>query len=62
MRYQDKKTGAIIITDCVLYGDWVPVDDTDWTAKSVADIKAELDKQGIDYPAKAKKQELLDLL
>lgn len=62
MRYQDKKTGAIIITDCVLYGDWAPVNDTDWAAKSVADIKAELDKRGIDYPAKAKKQELLDLL
>lgn len=62
MKYQDKKTGAIIITDSVLSGDWVPVDDTDWTAKSVADIKAELDKRGINYPAEAKKQELLDLL
>ena len=62
MRYQDKKTGAIIITDSVLSGDWVLVYTIDWTSKSVADIKAELDKRGIDYPAKAKKQELLDLL
>ena len=62
MRYQDKKTGVIIDTYGPMAGDWLPVDAIDWTAKSVADIEAELDKRGIDYPAKAKKQELLDLL
>lgn len=36
-----------------------PKEDTDLT---IEEIKAELDKMGVDYPAKAKKADLLKLL
>ena len=44
MRYKDVKTGAIIVTDSVLSGDWVPADELAVNAeKEPSDIGKEPD-------------------
>lgn len=43
MRYKDVKTGAIIVTDSVLGGDWVLVDELANTEKEPSEIGKEPD-------------------
>lgn len=61
MQYRDARTGAVIITDSVLSGDWELVEDNS-DELTVAEIKAELDELGITYKPRASKTELLELL
>lgn len=62
--YKDSKTGAILVTDSVLGGDWELVSEQKTPDKepTVPELKAKLDELGIDYDKKAKKPELLALL
>ena len=65
MLYKDKVTGAVLNSDSVLGGDWVPVEGAPSAAGvelSVTDIKAKLDELGIEYDKKARKSDLLALL
>lgn len=69
MIYRDKNTGAVVVTDCALLGDWeiVPntVDKTQtsdekfWTVQT---LKEHLTGLGIEYNSSATKSELLELL
>ncbi|MCJ0600294.1 HeH/LEM domain-containing protein [Enterococcus cecorum] len=43
MRYKDIKTGAIIVTDSVLGGDWVADDGVENTIKEPSEIEKEPD-------------------
>lgn len=83
MQYRDKKTGAIIVTNSTLGGDWElydeatakkrvkppveeeqpdEVEDEDLEKLSIAELKSRLDKLGVTYPTKAKKQDLIEIL
>lgn len=78
MRYRDKKTGAIIVTNSTLGGDWELYDeatkppieeeqpdevkDEDLEKLSIAELKSRLDELGVTYPTKAKKQDLIEIL
>ncbi|HEN4322753.1 TPA: hypothetical protein ACGT32_002060 [Streptococcus agalactiae] len=69
MIYKDKNTGAVVVTDCTLLGDWETVGETaseqqasgdkNWTVQT---LKEHLTGLGIEYSSSATKQELLELL
>lgn len=67
MKYRDRKTGAIILCDSILSGDWVLVEegekDTSPSSSNltVAEMRAVLDELGIEYNPKEKKLEILAL-
>ncbi|MGT2716565.1 hypothetical protein [Streptococcus respiraculi] len=67
MKYQDKKTGAVVLCDSILSGDWVLVDESEKVAShsssdlTVSEMKAVLEQLGIAYHPKAKKSEILAL-
>ena len=61
--YQDKVTGAVISSESVLSGDWVPAAEFKKEYYlTVPEIKAKLDELGVEYDSKANKSALLDLL
>ena len=72
MEYINKETLVTIETDSKLAGDWVPADQvTKVNSQEAADsqgdltvsqIKARLDKLGVEYDKGAKKADLLALL
>lgn len=62
MEYKNIRTGAVINSPCVISGDdWILVGENEKDL-SVTEIKKKLDELGIDYPPKAKKHELVELL
>ena len=61
--YQDKVTGAVISSESVLFGDWVPAEEFKKEYfLTVPEIKSKLDELGVEYDSKANKSALLDLL
>ncbi|MEX5397212.1 hypothetical protein ABPH35_02275 [Streptococcus sp. ZJ93] len=67
MKYQDKKTGAVVLCDSLLSGDWVLVEGSEKSIShsssdlTVSEMKSVLDQLGIAYHPKAKKSEILAL-
>ncbi|MFU0723102.1 HeH/LEM domain-containing protein [Streptococcus sp. IMAU11622] len=61
--YRDTKTGAVISSDSLIGGDWVPVGDTAPSGgdMTVAELKSSLDELGIDYDKSSKKSDLVAL-
>ncbi len=61
--YRDLKSGVIITSECILGGDWVPVEDTAPSGAdlTVAELKSSLDELGIDYDKSSKKSDLVAL-
>lgn len=61
--YRDLKSGVIIASECILGGDWVPVEDTAPSGAdlTVAELKSSLDELGIDYDKSLKKSDLVAL-
>ena len=61
--YRDLKSGVIIDSECILGGDWVPVEKQviEEEHLTVVELKSSLDELGIHYEKNAKKSELLSL-
>lgn len=61
--YRDLKSGVIIASECILGGDWVPVEDTAPSGgdMTVEELKSSLDELGIDYDKSLKKSDLVAL-
>lgn len=61
--YRDLKSGVIIASECILGGDWVPVEDTAPSGADliVAELKSSLDELGVDYDKSSKKSDLVAL-
>lgn len=61
--YRDLKSGVIITSECILGGDWVPVEDTAPSGAdlTVAELKSSLDELGVDYDKGSKKSDLVAL-
>lgn len=61
--YRDLKSGVIITSECILGGDWVPVEDTAPSGAdlTVAELKSSLDELGVDYDKSSKKSDLVAL-
>lgn len=61
--YRDLKSGVIIASECILGGDWVPVEDTAPSGAdlTVAELKSSLDELGVDYDKSLKKSDLVAL-
>lgn len=64
MRYKNTKTGAIFDSPCVISGgNWKEItENVDYGKMKNSELKAELDKLGIEYRAKDTRDELLALL
>ncbi len=67
MKYRDTKTGAVVLCDSILSGDWVLVEESKKPTShpssdlTVSEMKSALDQLGITYNPKAKKSEILAL-
>ena len=61
--YRDLKSGVIITSECILGGDWVPVEDTAPSGAdlTVAELKSSLNELGVDYDKSSKKSDLVAL-
>lgn len=61
--YRDLKSGVVIASECIIGGDWVPVEDTAPSGAdlTVAELKSSLDELGIDYDKSSKKSDLVAL-
>ena len=61
--YRDLKSGVISASECILGGNWVPVEDTAPSGgdMTVAELKSSLDELGIDYDKSSKKSDLVAL-
>ena len=64
MRYKNTKSGAIFDSPCVISGgNWQEINEiVDYGKMKNSELKAELDKLGIEYRAKDTRDELLALL
>ena len=64
MRYKNTKSGAIFDSPCVISGgNWQEItENVDCGKMKNSELKAELDKLGIEYRAKDTRDELLALL
>ena len=66
MQFKNKETGAVIITDSLLSGDWELIDEQMFSSHeeemTVSEIKQELDELGVEYNPRSKKDELIELL
>ena len=64
MRYKNTKSGAIFDSPCVISGgNWQEINENvDYGKMKNSELKAELDKLGIEYRAKDTRDELLALL
>ena len=64
MRYKNTKSGAIFDSPCVISGgNWQEItENVDYGKMKNSELKAELDKLGIEYRAKDTRDELLALL
>ncbi|HEL2535477.1 TPA: hypothetical protein TZ303_001402 [Streptococcus suis] len=60
--YKHKETGAVVVTDSELKGDWELVKEKDvQKTPTVPELKSMLTELGIEFNPKANKEELLQL-